>query len=439
MDGIESIAVFEEKIPVTPRDMANPKLNIHKLILARLAEKLEGKCSLHGWVRPNTIRVLSRSMGYIESGRFTGDIVYHVQSEAKVYNPPSGSVVVGVVSGNNKMGMYVNFEDAIRIMLPRDLHIADEAFSKVQIGERVRVEIKKSRFQVNDAFILSVGIFLGTVGSDYVPVHREEETDVEDVEERLGAAADVELGRFDEAEAARQAQAAEQAAQRRAEEAEAARQEALLRSEEEPVFEENLPPLERVPGAPAAPAQPTAEQRLAANIQDLAGPTIITAPPPEGEPILFYKDTNPTLKELDPGAPIPFTLDEKQWPTVYHYYFAKKFSNPDLQEQIRLATKLSNAAKISSDPAVQAQVVPDWETKKDKVFYLGYSAQLAQNPSVKEKLVATGNQPLVYANPNDSYYGYGRTKKGKNRLGVILMAVRFEFTRPRSTLEEVDG
>lgn len=437
MEGIESIAVFEEKIPVTPRDMANPKLNIHKLLLARLAEKLEGKCSLHGWVRRNTIKVLSRSMGYVESGRFTGDIVYHIQAEAKVYNPPSGSIVVGEVSGNNKMGMYVNFDDAIRIMLPRDLHIADEAFSKIQIGERVRVEIKKSRFQVNDAFILSVGIFLGKVGSDYVPVRREEEKEAEDVEESLGAAAATELGRFDEAEAARQTRVAEQAAQRKAEAEEQARQEALRRSEEEVVFEENMPPLEYV--GPASQAQPTAAERMAKNIKELAGPTIITAPPPEGEPILFYKDTNPTLKELDPGAPLPFVLDSKEWPTVYHYYFAKKFSNPEVQEQIRLATKLSNAAKMSSDPAIQEQIVPDWETKKDKIFYFAYSAQLAQNPTVKEKLIATGNQPLVYANPNDSYYGYGRTKKGKNRLGVILMAVRFEFTRPRSTMEEVDG
>lgn len=437
MEGIESIAVFEEKIPVTPRDMANPALNIHKLLLARLAEKLEGKCSLHGWVRPKTLKILSRSMGYVESGRFTGDIVYHIQAEAKVYNPPSGSIVVGEVSGNNKMGMYVNFEDAIRIMLPRDLHIADEAFSKVQVGEKVRVEIKKSRFQVNDAFILSVGIFLGKVGSDYVPVRRAEEAEVETVEERLGERAVTELGRFDEAEAARQTRLAEDAAQKKAAEEARAREAALARSEEEPVFEENLPPLERV--GPEPPAQPTAAQRLAQEIQEIGPPTVVQVPPPEGEAILFYRDTNPSLKDLDPGSMIPFTLEEKQWPSVYHYYFAKKFSSPEVQDQIRQASKVSNAQKMAASPDLQSQVLPDWESKKDRFFYQAYLAQMAQNPALKEKLVGTGTHPLVYASPNDSYYGYGRTKKGKNRLGIILMAVRFELTRVRPSLEELDG
>jgi hypothetical protein len=44
------------------------------------------------------------------------------------------------------------------------LHIGNEAFEAVTVGERVRVQIKKSRFQVNDPFILSVGIFLESLG-----------------------------------------------------------------------------------------------------------------------------------------------------------------------------------------------------------------------------------------------------------------------------------
>ena len=110
MEGIETLAVFEEKLAMTPRDLANHKINISALILSKLAEKLEGKCSLHGWVVPGSTKVLSRSMGYLEKGRFTGDLVFHVQAQASVLNPPSGSHLIGEVTGNNMMGMYVTYK-----------------------------------------------------------------------------------------------------------------------------------------------------------------------------------------------------------------------------------------------------------------------------------------------------------------------------------------
>jgi ribosomal protein L12E/L44/L45/RPP1/RPP2 len=50
-------------------------------------------------------------------------------------------------------------------MIPRDLHIGNEDFDAIQIGDVVRVEIKKSRFQVNDTHILSIGQYLQTVHS----------------------------------------------------------------------------------------------------------------------------------------------------------------------------------------------------------------------------------------------------------------------------------
>ena len=54
----------------------------------------------------------------------------------------------------------MNYKNAIRVIVPRDLHIGNELFENVTIGDIIRVEIKKSRFQINDESILSVGIFL---------------------------------------------------------------------------------------------------------------------------------------------------------------------------------------------------------------------------------------------------------------------------------------
>jgi hypothetical protein len=167
---MESIALFEEKIPITPKDLSRGAIQIEKLLEQKLAKKLEGKCSLHGYVVPGTTKLLSRSMGYVEKGRYTGDIVYHSQAEAKVVYPPDGTRMDCVVERKNKMGMYVNYKDAIHVILPRDLHIGEDArsieFNDIQPGEVVQVEIKKSRFQVNDPYILSVGLYLGKSGQE---------------------------------------------------------------------------------------------------------------------------------------------------------------------------------------------------------------------------------------------------------------------------------
>ena len=158
---MEHTALFEERASLTSRDLRGEITDIDGLLLQKLSTRMENKCSRHGFVLPGTMKILSRSMGYIEKGRFTGDIIFHVQAEAKVLNPPAGFTLEGVVIRKNKMGMYVSYNDAIRIILPRDLHIGDEAFEDIPVGANVNVEIQKSRFQVNDAYILSVGLFRG--------------------------------------------------------------------------------------------------------------------------------------------------------------------------------------------------------------------------------------------------------------------------------------
>jgi DNA-directed RNA polymerase subunit E'/Rpb7 len=89
--------------------------------------------------------------------------MYQIKAQGRVYNPPDGTVVEGEVIRKNKMGLYVIVEDAIKVMIPRDLHIGNEDFDTVDLGEKIRIEIKKSQFQMNETHILTVGEYLGRV------------------------------------------------------------------------------------------------------------------------------------------------------------------------------------------------------------------------------------------------------------------------------------
>lgn len=169
---MEHTVIFEEKIALKPKDMnliSSAKVidgmsPLDNLLLKHLREKMEGRCSQHGYVLPDSLTLLSRSMGIIENGRFTGNIIFHVQAEGKAYNPSNGTLISGTVQLKNKMGIYIVYKDAIKVQIPRELHLGNEEFDAIEKGDEITVEIRKSRFQINDTHITSIGVYRGKGG-----------------------------------------------------------------------------------------------------------------------------------------------------------------------------------------------------------------------------------------------------------------------------------
>jgi len=161
---MESEAFFQEKVYLNPKDLRNDITSVDDILLNKLKERLEQRCSPHGYVLPGTLELLTRSAGMVDSGRFSGDWAFLVKAKGSVLHPPEGTSVEVEILKSNKMGIYAEYENAIRIMVPRDLHLGDEEFDQLKVGERIRIEIQKSRFQLKDPFIVSVGIYRGRAG-----------------------------------------------------------------------------------------------------------------------------------------------------------------------------------------------------------------------------------------------------------------------------------
>lgn len=157
---MEQDAVFEEKVALSPKDMNMEVASFDDLLMKKMRKQIEGKCTKHGFLIPNSLKLLSRSYGYMEKGTFTADCMYYIKAQGRVYNPPNGTVVEGVVIRKSKAGLYIVIENAVHVMVVRDLHIGNKEFDSVEMGDTIRVEIKKSRFQINDPHILSIGQFL---------------------------------------------------------------------------------------------------------------------------------------------------------------------------------------------------------------------------------------------------------------------------------------
>ena len=166
---LESIAFFEKKVNLRPEDLnlIDGETTVQSLLERKIKAKLENRCSEHGYVINDSVKLISHSIGYFESARFTGDAVYYVKAEGRVLYPVDGIEVDGIVARKNKMGLYLIVKEGIHVQVPRDLNMTvelQEEFEQVKLRDEVRVTLKKSLFQINDAYILTNGIFIKKVG-----------------------------------------------------------------------------------------------------------------------------------------------------------------------------------------------------------------------------------------------------------------------------------
>ena len=180
---MESTVFFEKKVSISSRELNEVKrMSLDDIILKKVTGIVEKKCSEDGYILPGSVSVMSRSIGYFEAARFTGDANYYVKLKCNVLYPVDGAQLVGNVERKNKMGLYVNYKDAIHIQVPRDLHIGNPAYEEVEIGDTVLLELKRSRFTINDPFILSSGKFISrdSMGPLSNPAKPDAEPDAEE-------------------------------------------------------------------------------------------------------------------------------------------------------------------------------------------------------------------------------------------------------------------
>lgn len=118
----------------------------------------------------------------------------------------------------------------------------------------------------------------------------------------------------------------------------------------------------------------------------------------------------------------PFVLEDKEWPTVEHYYQAMKFEDAAYQEKIRRAETPKQARKLGRRRFKKLRA--DWH--KVKVVYMTRAlyTKCKTYSNVARELLDTQNLKLVENNNYDYYWGCGRDRRGTNMYGQLLMNVR---------------
>ncbi len=143
--------------------------------------------------------------------------------------------------------------------------------------------------------------------------------------------------------------------------------------------------------------------------------------------IYFYRERDMPYGVFSNFSPHGFDLDGKHWPTSEHYFQAQKFAGTSHEKVVRLARRPMDAANMGRDRSLPLR--PDWNQVKDDVMRRAVLAKFQAHSDLRALLLSTGDEMLVEETTQDTYWGCGTDRTGKNMLGVILMETRETLRR----------
>ena len=147
-------------------------------------------------------------------------------------------------------------------------------------------------------------------------------------------------------------------------------------------------------------------------------------------PIWFYNRDEPYYAFTN-FYPAPIIVDGKQWPTTEHYFQAQKFIGTLFAEVIRNFQRPQEAFDLSRNPAVSRWHRKDWEEVKVDIMRKALLAKFTQHRDLRQLLLITKDYMLIEHTPNDKFWGDGGDGNGQNKLGMLLMEIRFDLQNSR--------
>lgn len=155
--GIYMLNVLERSISIPFKSVGS---NVHQIIETKLIDTLEGKCTNEGYIKPNSIRIMTFSSGMMDGS----NVSFHVVFECLICNPVEGLRFGAVVKNITKAGIRAEYntnseteKSPVVVFISRDHHFNNKEFASVEIGNNIQVQVVGSRFELNDSQISIIG------------------------------------------------------------------------------------------------------------------------------------------------------------------------------------------------------------------------------------------------------------------------------------------
>ena len=127
--------------------------NIKQTLEKSVANSIEGKCIVEGFVKPLSTRIVSYSSGELRGG----DVFYEIVIECMVCCPVEGMHIDCIAKNiTESAGIRAEVDDTpspVIIYIARDHHYNNKSFGDVKVGDNIKVRVIGQRFELNDKYI----------------------------------------------------------------------------------------------------------------------------------------------------------------------------------------------------------------------------------------------------------------------------------------------
>lgn len=128
--------------------------------IMRSVKRIEGTCITIGYVKPDSVKLISRSIGSTHAMNSSGDIYFDVVCSAEIFNPRVGDNLSCVVEKVNKLGVMATGTNDIPVcvIIARQHHA--DSFRECNPDDIIKCEVVGSRFKIKDREIQVIGKFV---------------------------------------------------------------------------------------------------------------------------------------------------------------------------------------------------------------------------------------------------------------------------------------
>jgi DNA-directed RNA polymerase subunit E'/Rpb7 len=156
--GVYIRSILTQKVILHIKEIGR---NVKQNLEQKIVSKNEGRCITEGFIRPNSVKIISYSSGLVNSENIEFQTVF----ECMICHPIEGQLIECIAKTVTKAGIHAevvteNDIVPVTVFIARDHHNTNKHFATIKENANLSVRVIGVRFELNDPYICVIGQLL---------------------------------------------------------------------------------------------------------------------------------------------------------------------------------------------------------------------------------------------------------------------------------------
>jgi hypothetical protein len=152
--------LITRRMPISIVNIGN---TIKETLEKAIAQQIEGKCIVEGYIKPRSVEVITFSSGLVTGA----NVIFEVVFQCDVCSPVEGMHIKCIAKHINKAGIRAEINESpspVVIFIARDHNYNSPLFATVKENDEVKIRVIGQRFELNDKYISIIAEIIDSNG-----------------------------------------------------------------------------------------------------------------------------------------------------------------------------------------------------------------------------------------------------------------------------------